>query len=878
MRSDEIVRRALESARNGIPTVLEIEGHAGFGKTHLVRRIAGEFPRERVLLATAYEDTQNDALGVLRQLGADVPGVRPHALSASQALMRRIDALDGDAPVLLVIDDLHWADPESVDALGVLVSRMAGDRMLVVVAHRPVGTRYARWSALRHHAVALERLVLDGLDEDETTELLRGYASHPSELTAELVRTLRDHTGGSPLLLRSLLHEHSVAQLGRRAARDELPATDELVSTMGERLARLNPSAVAALSAIAVLGEADEFTLRAVADLPDATSALDLLVRERLVVVDGAGPASRVRIFHGVVRAAVYDNVPPATRARMHAVAAVRSATLRERLRHRVAAASRADDGLALDLAAFADALHGSGRYREAARIRRTAAACSSTAQAARAHTTEADVESILALDFDEVRLDEAAVPVEPPDRFVSGMSLAAQKRFVAASDRLATLTDDDLDALGPLNAHRARVLRAWSFVAAGRSPHAALHDLAVAEASPQHDPAVRGFATMAQGQAEMRTVPRGSGMSIAELRAMDRAQLMASPEGAAALAWRGTVLALTGMAPDAIADLTLVTSRFSEGQMDFGDGLFHGLQGFAHFLTGEWTRAAMMIDLSRAARTRFTAPLTGAIGALASVVAQDVDGARAALREARRLRVEGPHPAAIHAGDVVEILALRFLGTETERAAWLEDRIRDLGSPLERTDEDAPHLWYWAQALGAQWAGRNDLAERWIELLRTAEPTPWRDGTVDWLEARADLSASGTDRLRRRADAGLAQMPTLTALLRHDAASRTPEDRSRSTAAAARLRELGAGLLAATLSDAPGSSDGSAARGALAALSGREREVAVLILEGLSYAQVAKELFITRSTVSFHLSRIYAKTGTGSRHELIAMVRRETD
>ncbi|MFM9785835.1 hypothetical protein, partial [Streptomyces scabiei] len=84
------------------------------------------------------------------------------------------------------------------------------------------------------HAAALERLVLDGLDEDETTELLRGYASHPSELTAPLVRALRDHTGGSPLLLRSLLHEHSVAQLGRLAARDELPATGELVSTMGE--------------------------------------------------------------------------------------------------------------------------------------------------------------------------------------------------------------------------------------------------------------------------------------------------------------------------------------------------------------------------------------------------------------------------------------------------------------------------------------------------------------------------------------------------------------------------------------------------------------------------------------------------------------------
>ena len=54
-----------------------------------------------------------------------------------------------------------------------------------------------------------------------------------------------------------------------------------------------------------------------------------------------------------------------------------------------------------------------------------------------------------------------------------------------------------------------------------------------------------------------------------------------------------------------------------------------------------------------------------------------------------------------------------------------------------------------------------------------------------------------------------------------------------------------------------------------LAALSDREREIATLLLEGLSYAQIGKELFITRSTVSFHLTRIYAKTDTTSRHEL---------
>lgn len=58
-----------------------------------------------------------------------------------------------------------------------------------------------------------------------------------------------------------------------------------------------------------------------------------------------------------------------------------------------------------------------------------------------------------------------------------------------------------------------------------------------------------------------------------------------------------------------------------------------------------------------------------------------------------------------------------------------------------------------------------------------------------------------------------------------------------------------------------------------LAVLSDRERDVVTLLLEGLSYAQIARELYVTRSTVAFHLSNAYAKTGTASRHELVQLV-----
>ncbi|ANJ25436.1 hypothetical protein ATC03_00260 [Agromyces aureus] len=878
---EQRVAEAIGLADAGTPTVLDLEGHAGFGKTHLARSVVKRLPGSTVLRATAYEDTQSDPLSLLEQLGVEITGsnANANALSASRDVGSRLDAVRGDGLLVVVLDDLQWADPESIDAIGILMARMAGDRLLLVAGHRPIGSRHARWTARLNDAPSAVQIVLDGFDEEATLELLRESAP---EAPLDLARNLREHTGGSPLFLRSLLHEHPVLELQALADRGELPATHDLVATMGERLSRLDPAMVATLSAIAVIGGdgAEPYLVSAVADVSDVATALAPLTREGLVVVDRTGPIQRARIFHGVVQAAVYDNIPPATRERMHATAAARSMSESERLRHRVAAARSADDGLAADLGAFADALHERGRYREAARFRRQAAQLSSTSDRSADHVFEADLESILALDLDDLSVDEREVSLGARARFVVGARLATEKRFVEASDVLGELTAADLDAFEPRNAYRARVMRAWSLVGAGRSAAAALEDLAIAQAAPVSDPAVRGYAALAQGQASQRVAPVDQRMTLAGLLSVDRAQMAATPQGTVGLAWRGAVMSLTGMPDEAIGDLGLVTSRFGDGLMDFTDGVFHALQGFAHFIKGQWPRAAMMIDLSRAGRLKHAAPLTAAIEPLAWVVAGDPEQARRALAEARRTRINGPQPAAVHAGDVVDVLTLCFLGTDEERAGWLEGRTRDLGSPDDWADEQVPHLWYVAQAIGADWAGRPDSTSRWAELLRTTDPPPWSNEAADWLEARVDQTASATTRLLSLADAGLPALPALNGLLQVDAARRSlaaPDGVARRRHAASVLRTLGADHLADDLDAEPeGPEVPSIApeRSVLSGLSDREREVAALILEGLSYTQAAKELYITRSTVSFHLSRIYAKTGTNSRHELIEAAR----
>ena len=874
---EALVDEAVARAGAGVPTVLDIEGHAGFGKTYLARTIVRRFPPDTVLRATAYEDTENDALGLLEQLGVDVSTVSANALSASRALGARLDSLPGEGPAVVVLDDMQWADAESIDAIGVLMERMAGDRVLLVAAHRPVGARHARWVSRLHDAGSVVRVVLDGLDDDAVLALLR--ESSPS-VSPALAQELRRHTGGSPLFLRSLLHEYPIAALEAMASRNELPATRDLVAAMGERLSSLDPSAVAVLSAIAVLGGegAESFVIGAVADVSDVASALDLLTRDGLVIVDRVGAGGRARIFHAVVQAAVYDNIPPASRERMHATAAARVASPGERLRHRIAAARSADDGLAVDVNQFADALHDGAHYREAARFRRQAAQLSSAPDRAIEYSLEADVESIFAMDLDDLSVDDRDQALEPRARFVVGAKLAAQRRFVEASDVLERLSDDELGSLDDLTAYRARIMRAWSLVAAGRSATAALHDLALAEAGPVTDVAVRGYAAIAKGQAAQRVAPVDERMSIPGLLSVDRAQMASTAQGTIGLAWRGAVMSLTGMPNEAIGDLTLVTSRFGDGLMDFSDGVFHGLQGFAHFINGQWTRAAMMIDLSRAGRLEYAAPLTAAIEPLASVVVGDVEQARTAMVEARRIRINGPQPAAVHAGDIVDVLTLFFLGDATERAEWLGGRIRDLGEPEDWADEQVPHLWYVAQAIGAEWAGDERTVPLWARLLRTVDPPPWSIPVADWLEARADHSPGATQRLLAIADRGLPELPAIDALLQVDAARREGVDSEslpRRRHAISTLRALGADHLAEQLlAESTDHTSAPTPPSPLSGLSEREREVAALILEGLSYSQTARELFITRSTVSFHLSRIYAKTGTNSRHELIEVAR----
>lgn len=134
------VQQAVDDARSGRPSVLLVEGGAGAGKTSLLNETLTLAENFRVFAAEGGQ-TGSSPFGVLHQWGVDALGssegraVEPFA--AAQGLRRLGDAQDDGAWILL-LDDLQWADPESVEALTWLLRRSAGDRLLVALGTRPL--------------------------------------------------------------------------------------------------------------------------------------------------------------------------------------------------------------------------------------------------------------------------------------------------------------------------------------------------------------------------------------------------------------------------------------------------------------------------------------------------------------------------------------------------------------------------------------------------------------------------------------------------------------------------------------------------------------------------------------------------------------------
>ncbi len=230
------IERVLVRARAGQAASLLIAGEPGIGKTALVDHARAAavgiqvlevrgIEREAGLPFAALADLLRPVLARRRR----IPSVQAAALGAATALdqssgverftvfaatLSLVAAAANDGPLMILVDDLHWIDEPSREALLFAVRRLRAEPIAAIITTRPDG--------LRGSADGLDVLTVSGLDERAASDLLVERSGHP--VTPAVVRRLRVATAGNPLALVELARTLSGGELsGRKALPDPLP-------------------------------------------------------------------------------------------------------------------------------------------------------------------------------------------------------------------------------------------------------------------------------------------------------------------------------------------------------------------------------------------------------------------------------------------------------------------------------------------------------------------------------------------------------------------------------------------------------------------------------------------------------------------------------
>src|ERR671935_646126 len=364
---------ALLAAHRGESRFVALGGEAGMGKTRLARELAtrarrldwqvllgacseAELPLPYLPLVEALgnylsgEDVERLAglLGAARlelaqlfpQLGGDEP---PASLGdPAQAKLRLFEAVVAllsvparERGLLLVVEDVHWADSATRELLDHLARRLTNVRSLVLVTYRsdeldrrhPVAPLLQTW---RRSGLA-ELVQLSPLDRGEIGEMIAAILDD-GEVGPELRDLMHARTEGNPFVLEEMLKEAidrgDVVRTGHGwepRSLGDLRIPETVRDTILLRFARLDPAEVEILRAAAVLGRTFDYaTLVAVAGAPEETvhGALDVGVAQQLLEEVGADGHATYRWRHALTQEAVADEIVLPRRQQTHGRAA----------------------------------------------------------------------------------------------------------------------------------------------------------------------------------------------------------------------------------------------------------------------------------------------------------------------------------------------------------------------------------------------------------------------------------------------------------------------------------------------------------------------------------------------------------------------------
>ncbi|MCX4703811.1 LuxR family transcriptional regulator [Streptomyces sp. NBC_01373] len=901
--------RALGAACTGRPSVLLIEGPAGIGKTALADHVLRAYQDRAtgqslaILRCEGVAWESGVAFGVARQLaqacGAEfdppVPGSRQPVLDAAEQLLGLWTAAQREQPLVVVVDDAHWADVESLRAMHSAVRRTTTERLLVILIVRDdpfeLHDPYEDPPAELLGALAFLDGWRDGalrpgpLGSEEIRELavLAGVT-----LDLPTARRLGRHTRGNPRYVSQLLRE-----LPPKTWQDwqpVLPAPGHYASAVRHRLARCGEAARALVEACSVLGDDVSLTeAAALAGLGDPLPVVDEAHSAGLLtaVVD---PGRAVLSFtHPLARAAVLTGIGLTRRRELHHLAAHTAEDPGRRLTHRVAAAITPDTDLADELDRYASARASAGEWAAAAEVLIRASRLS-PARARREDRLLRAVDALIgAGDIPQATVFAAELESFPAgtlrDAVLGYLAIMRGRPAEAETFLSRAWTRQDPQPRPDLTAKicQRRVLHAlgrWDapdLVAWARR--------AVELADPSDPSAVESEAVLGLGLAAMGRPDEAEAAyqaAAAKLPAGAQSQRFQVGRGWVDLALDAPETARRRLESAVPTGYRLGSTRISLWAQ--------GWLARTQFALGAWQEAVETVDRAAArlaeVRIEMVRPLVHWTGAQVHALRGDWDTAGRHLEEGA---------ADLHHYEVMMVPACLARAQVAEARGDYERAVEALSPVVQLPSRewiDEPGFWPWQDvyANALVMTGRTDEADAF---LAPCEDLAARRGhhsalaRLGLVRGRIAAARGDMDAVRKEFEQALAHLDRLPlpydrarvnfaygqslrrAGKRREADTVLKNARDGYAALGARTyvercdRELKAGGL-----NAPRSAPG------VSRLTPQEQAVARLVAEGASNQATALELFISVKTVQYHLTHIYAKLGIRSRAELAARFR----
>ena len=936
-RDDELrlLTRALDDLADGHGANVAITGEPGIGKTRLAQEaLAAARERGSLVLGGRATELERDVPFVVATealapawaaAGADLLGQLPPELrfeleslfpatprpSASAPAVERyrlhhaiaalLDELATSRPLVLALDDLHWADAASIELVAYLLRRAPTGRVMVIAIHRACQAspelRVACASAAREGS--LLELELTALGEAAAGELV-GDVGEP--LRAELYR----ESGGNPFYLQELARSQRGRPQRRLAAHSsasdrEVPASVRVVIEQ-EELAALSEQGRAVLRAASVVGDPfDPAIVAAVAELgePEVLASLDEAASRELVLAGNA--ARRLRFRHPIVCRAVYESGGPAWRIGAHARAALalssQGAAPTVCAPH-VERSARPGDDAAIGLLSAA-ARDAAGR-----------------APGVAAHWCQAALDLLRASDEDPGRRRSLRMSLATA---LGAAGCTAEARDVLERV-LGELPDDEREA-------RARVLvmiaRADQLLGRqGRAQH--LVQAGLRDADDPASACILGIALVMDHWYAGKPVLMGEQAmrALRDARRAGRPVLVADALAHAAIAAcaRGDTTAARALAGEADRAVDRLDDDGLAAHLGCLPILGHAHRSLDHLGRAvELYERALRIALDTGqdwilASVRLSFAIVKIrLGRIAEALA-DATSARDAARlahdpllsmwsefvvcwaafsggDVRTALCAGAHAAEL-AQDSWNVLLgasaqLAFARAQLDAGDAAAARARILehagGPSLDLAEHIMRPLWYrvlteteLAQHRldeARQWAARAEDVAAGLEVPSATAQAERARALVLLAEGDAPgagiLAARAAERMRSVgavAQAGLTDVLTARALAGADRGDDAIEHLERAHAALVESGADGYRAVAARELRALGSRPGSRRPGGAGALSDREREVARLVATGLKNREIAAQLFLSEKTVETHMSRVLAKLGVSSR------------